>query len=174
MDYISRLDWFVIKLVQLPKISEYENSLPKISGYQRKNGNTTTSSSQGWSHAVLATASLSCMKLLFPCLSSLVRWVTQILLSSTYSDTQPVAPASEHSDNWSATGLYGNAMISSESLCIFQFMSGLYITEILLISRGINALSFWPGRGTWSLSFFLPCTMKPSDPSKITNKKAKM
>lgn len=107
-------------------------------------------------------------------ISFLVRRVTQLLLSSTYSDTPPVAPASKHSDNRSATGLYGNAMISSESLCIFQVTCGLCITEILRVSRGINALSFWPGRGTRSLPFFPPCTMKPSDPSKITNKKAKM
>lgn len=46
------------------------------------------------------------------------------------------------------------------------------LTEILLISMGINAFSFWPGRGTWS--FFAPCIMKPSDPSKMTNKKAKV
>lgn len=103
------------------------------------------------------------MKPLLSYLSFLVRRITQLLLSSTYSDTQPVTLAPKNSDNWSATGLYSNAMISSESLCMFQVMHSLCITEILLISRGVNALSFWPGRGTRYLSFFLPCTTKPSD-----------
>lgn len=49
-------------------------------------------------------------------------------------------------------------MLSSESLHIFQVMCGLYLTEILLISTGINAFGFWSGRGTWSLSFSPPCT----------------
>lgn len=113
------------------------------------------------------------MKLLLSCLSFLVRRITRLLLNSTYSDTQPVTPAPKNSDNWSVTGLYSNAMISSESLCMFQVMHGLYITEILLISRGINALSFWPGRGTWSLPFFPPCTTKPSDHLKSPMKRQK-
>lgn len=102
-----------------------------------------------------------------------VRRVTQLLLSSTYSDTQPVAPASKHSDSRSATGLYSNAMISSESLCIFQVMCGLCITEILLISRGINALSFWPGRGTQSLSFSLLALWNPLIHQKSQTKRQK-